>query len=347
MTRAIHPVLSLLVFTLNWGLIAPRVGQAADAEAENWNRLRSMPREQRVALSEKLKKFDALGPSEKSAVQSLSDRISQLPLAEQANYWSVLGRYHHWLQGLSEEQRNELKSVPPSERMRLVTKLRAQERATSSTRTVPLFLQVIDFAAMSPIESAHRIKAWLDLTPEKRAEIEAMPVQVDQQKRLAELALHVKLGSSNRIAKTEEDALLAKVEANPLLKSWLGNAEKKKADSTKAEKAKRRIVANYYFLEKPPPAVESSRLMRFEAALPPWYRGEFDHLPPEEARRRLTILYRLVYPYPGDMPEAQTAPARQSTASTPTPGILRPSPPLASPPSAPARTGSAPASNPF
>ena len=47
--------------------------------------------------------------------------------------------------------------------------------------------------------------------------------------------------------------------------------------------------------------------MRFEAALPPWYRGEFDHLPPEEARRRLTILYRLVYPFPSDMPEAQKA----------------------------------------
>ncbi len=303
MPSALRLVLSLLLFALSWGLFAPGAGRAADADAENWNRLRSMPREQRLALWEKLKQFDALGPAEKSAIQSLSARIAQLPLAEQANYWSVLSRYHHWVKGLSEEQRNELNALSPSERMKLVTKLRAQERTTSNTRTVPLFLQVIDFAAMSPFETAHRIKAWLELTPEKRTEIEAMPLQEDQQKRLAELAQHVRLASSSRIAKPEEDALLAKIDNHPLLKSWLSNPEKKKADSTKYEKAKRRIAANYYFLQNPPAAVEPAQLMRFEAALPPWYRGEFDHLPAEEARRRLTILYRLIYPFPSDMPE--------------------------------------------
>ncbi len=257
-----------------------------------------MPREQRLALWEKLTKFDALGPTERSAIEALNARITRLPAVEQANYWAVLSRYHHWVQGLSEEQRNELNAAPPTERMRVVTKLRAQERTTSGNRTVPPFLQVVDFAAMSPLESAHRIKAWLELTPEKRAEIEAMPIQADQQKRLAELAQHVKLPVVTRLSKAEEDALLAKIDANPQLKSWLGAPEKKKADPTKSEKAKRRVAANYYFLEKPPAVVDSSRLMRFEAALPPWYRGEFDHLPPEEARRRLSILYRMVYPLP-------------------------------------------------
>jgi hypothetical protein len=194
---------------------------------------------------------------------------------------------------------------------------------------------------MSPFEAAHRIKAWLDLTPEKRAEIEAMPVQADQQKRLAELAQHVRLAASNRLSKAEEDALLAKMDANPQLKSWLGNPQKK-ADLTKYEKAKRRLAANYYFLEKPPGMVESGRLMRFEAALPPWYRGEFDHLPPEEARRRLTILYRLVYPSPGEMPE---------TPKTTNPQAAAPAPKAAAPRSAPIppppRPGSAPGANPF
>ena len=132
-----------------------------------------------------------------------------------------------------------------------------------------------------------------------------MPLQEDQQKRLAELAQHVRLAPSGRIAKADEDALLAKMDANPQLKSWLNNlqkkvdpTEKKKGDLTKSEKVKRRAAANYYFLEKPPAAVEPGRLMRFEAALPRWYRGEFDHLPPEEARCRLTILYRLIYPFP-------------------------------------------------
>jgi hypothetical protein len=349
MPSAIRPVLSLLLFGLSWGLVPPGAGQAADADAENWNRLRSMPREQRLALWEKLKEFDALGPTEKSAIQSLSARIAQLPLAEQANYWSVLSRYLHWVQGLSEEQRNELNALPPSERMRMVTKLRAQERMAPSPRTVPLFLQVVDFAVMSPFEMAHRIKAWIDLTPEQRAEIEAMPLQADQQKHLAELAQHVRLESSGRIAKADEDALLAKMDANPQLKTWLSNlqkkadpTEKKKGDSTKAEKIRRRAAANYYFLDKPPATVEPGRLMRFEAALPPWYHGEFDHLPPEEARRRLTILYRLIYPSPGELPETHKATNPQSTAPAPTAGTPRSSP---IPP--PPRPGSAPGVNPF
>jgi len=349
MPSAIRAVFSLLVVALSCGLVLPGAAQAADAEAENWNRLRSMPREQRLALWEKLKEFDALGPTEKSAIQSLNARITQLPLAEQANYLSVLSRYLHWVQGLSEEQRNELNSAPPSERMALVTKLRAQERKTPSARTVPLFLQVVDFAVMSPFEMAHRIKAWLDLTPEKRAEIEAMPLQVDQQKHLADLAQNVRLGSSSRIAKADEDALLAKMDANPQLKTWLNNlqkkvdpTEKKKGDATKAEKVRRRAAANYYFLEKPPAVVEPSRLMRFEAALPPWYRGDFDHLPPEEARRRLTILYRLIYPFPSDMPETHKATNSQNPAPAPAAGT-----PRSSAVPAPPRPGSAPRGNPF
>ena len=152
MPSAIRPVLSLVLFTLSWGLVLAGAGQAADSDTENWNRLRSMPREQRLALWEKLKEYDALGQAEKSTIQSLSARMVQLPLAEQADYRSVLSRYLHWVQGLSEEQRNELNSVSPSERMRVVTKLRAQERKTPTPRTVPLFLQVVDFAVMSPFE---------------------------------------------------------------------------------------------------------------------------------------------------------------------------------------------------
>ena len=99
MPSAIRRLFSPLLLALSWCLVLPGAGQAADADAENWNRLRSMPREQRLALWEKLKEFDALGPTEKSAIQSLNARITQLPLAEQANYLSVLSRYLHWVRG--------------------------------------------------------------------------------------------------------------------------------------------------------------------------------------------------------------------------------------------------------
>ena len=191
---------------------------------------------------------------------------------------------------------------------------------------------------MSPFETAHRIKAWLELTPEKRAEIEAMPIaggpaEAPGRARPARQAAGRRAGSRRR----EEDALLAKIDANPQLKSWLGAPEKKKADPTKSEKVKRRLAANYHFLEKPPAVVEPSRLMRFEAALPPWYRGEFDHLPPEEARRRLSILYRMIYPFPGEMPEAHKATnSRRYAHQRPQRGHRDrpPSPPRPQPPAA-------------
>jgi len=304
----------------------------------NWNRLRSMPREERLALSKKLEEFDALSRTEQSAIRSLDERIKQFPPSDQANYASVLHRYHHWVQSLNETQRNELNATPSSERMRLVTKLRAQERMNSNGNLTPLFLQVIDFTTMLPIETAHRLKAWFDLTPEQRAEIDKIPALADQQKRLAELGQHVKMGPANRLTKAEEDALFEKMESNPNLKNWLA-LPLKKADPARHEKVKRHLVANFYFLEHPPTSVEPGNLMRFTSALPSWYRDQFDHLPPEEARRRLTILYRLVFPAPGEMPSA----IRQVTAQRKTAAV--PPPPTAPPPAS--RTGTPVNPNPF
>jgi hypothetical protein len=288
-----------------------------------------MPREERLALWEKLRQFDALGPGEKTAIRSLNERIGQLPPAEQANYRSVLRSYHHWVQGLSEEQRSALDAVPVSERMKLVTKLRAQERASTSTGHLPLALQVLDFTGITPFEMAHRIKAWLELAPEKRTEIERLDSTAEQQRRLAELTLFVKMPQPGRITKVEEDALVAKLESSPQWKNSPLNPLKK-ADSPKQEKMRRRIASSYHFLEKPPAAVDPARLMRFEAALPPWYRGQYDHLPPEEARRRLTILYRLVFPVPQEMPAAAQAGQRQgappAAATGAIPGSVPPPP---------------------
>ena len=62
------------------------------------------------------------------------------------------------------------------------------------------------------------------------------------------------------------------------------------------------LAGNYYFIENEPKKVEPSNLFRFLSILPKVISESFTYLPPEEARRRLTILYRLLYPYPGEMP---------------------------------------------
>jgi hypothetical protein len=330
---------SLVLCLVGWGVITPGPGfaGAATPEAENLVRLRSMPREERLALLEKLQEFDALDPAERAAIRALNQRILELPADEQANYWSVLRSYHHWVQGLSEEQRKELNSVPLNQRMKLVSKLRAQDGTNSSTGHMPLVVQLLDFSGITPFEMAHRIKVWLELRPEERTEIELMGSPVEQQRRLASLAQHDrKATGSQGIKKADEDALIAKIEASPRWKNSPINPLKK-ADPAKQEKMRRRIAASYHFLENPPAAVDPTRLMRFESVLPSWYRGQFDHLPAEEARRRLTILYRLIYPAPGEMPESVKgdhslgAGATPAAASAPGAGS-RASPPPAPPP---------------
>jgi hypothetical protein len=290
----------------------PRTPLETAATTAHRDRLREMPREQRLMLREKLREFDALPAAEQAAVRSLDARIAELSPAERANYWSVLRRYHHWVQGLTEAQRGELDAAPPGERMRIVTRLRAQERTGGDAEATPLFLQVLDVPPSFPYELAHRLKVWFELTPEKRSEVEAIGSAADQQKRLAELGQGVKFRVNGRLLKADEDTLLERMEANPQLKSWLAAIPQKKADPTKNEKARRRIATNYHLLENPPKAVDPARLMRFDAALPGWSRAQFDPLPPEEARRRLTIVYRLLFPPPAEMPEPATP--------TPTPG---------------------------
>jgi hypothetical protein len=319
--------------------VRPHVARASEAGvpavtsagtlATNWDRLRSMPREQRLALWEKLKAFDALGQSERSSIRALDARIAALSPADRDNYASVLRRYHHWLQGLTDEQRTALITAPPSQRMRLVTGYRADVRtgATGNMNTTPMFLQVFDFSGSAPFETAHRLKVWFDLSAENRAEIEAQDSPAARKKRLTEFAQHVRLGPIGRVPKSDEDALMAKLESNPQLKNWLANPLKK-ADPTKHEKVKRRIAANYYFLEHPPTAVDPGRLRHFGAALPTWDREQLDPLPPEEAKRRLAILYRLVFPAPKEFPE--------SFQATPTPKAG--TPPAAHAPAAPLET---------
>ena len=62
------------------------------------------------------------------------------------------------------------------------------------------------------------------------------------------------------------------------------------------------MIENYYFLHHAPKSVSPENLGRFVAAMPSLFRASLDALPAEEARRRLIVLYRLVYPHPTEMP---------------------------------------------
>jgi hypothetical protein len=58
------------------------------------------------------------------------------------------------------------------------------------------------------------------------------------------------------------------------------------------------------------------------AALPIWVQATLDHYPPDEARRRLSFAYRLVFPYPKEIKagrQPSVSPARGQASSPPRP----------------------------
>ena len=122
-------------------------------ETENWNRLRAMPRERRLALAESLKQFDALDHAERSSIRKLDAQIAELPPAEQVRYRATLRRYHLWVQSLSGDQKEQIKRAQPGrERMALVSKLhKAQRTALASGGAAPLSIRLIPLTPRAPV----------------------------------------------------------------------------------------------------------------------------------------------------------------------------------------------------
>jgi hypothetical protein len=310
---------------LTMGLALIPLVSARGGETENWERLRSMPRERRVFLSEKLREFDSLAPEEKSAIRALDRKVEGLSAADQANYLAVLHRYHLWLQSLPEDQRNALKTIPPAERMAMVTKLRAETKSSSPRRTSPVFLQLADLDGPTPYELVQQIKFWFELPPDQRASIEKLD-PVERQKQFADLARArgANFNPTRHLTKSEEDDLITKLESTHQLKNGLlqPHAKVDAKDATKQARVRKRLAENYHFIEHPPEAVDPDNLLRFTTALPSWFRPSFDPLPPPEARRRLTILYRLLYPHPKEITDKGpaspgTAPPKPKAPATP------------------------------
>ena len=101
----------------------------------------------------------------------------------------------------------------------------------------------------------------------------------------------------------------------------------------------RRQAINYYFLNHPPKSVTPERLSEFLAAFPPWLQSTFDPHSPEEAQRRLTVVYRLVFPPPQEIKPTQRPSAPPPAARPDTKQPARPARPGGNPSS---RTGTAP-----
>jgi hypothetical protein len=297
------------------GLVASAVWAG---ENENRQRLEALPRAQRQRLAENLARFDRLGAAERRALQRLDEQLAAQPAEERRRYLELMRRYHLWVQGLGAGQRQELQAVPPEQRLEIIRRIRAAQRQAQDPRLEAIWNRSPAFHPSSLFEVAHLIKVWLALDPRERAEVDALeaPERVQRLARLGqqhgitrglpippelqELREQVERGLPGR------DGALSRKDLDDL-RHVLGEAAPAPQGPLAAKKAQARNnllrhLESVYFRKHEPEPVVPPHLERFEAALPSWLDEQIDPLPPDAARRRLTLLYRLVFPPPEEMP---------------------------------------------
>jgi hypothetical protein len=318
---------------------------AADDDAEvARGRLQAMTPQERSDLVDSLRRFDLqLSPQQQRAIRSLDEQVSKLPPKEKTGYLAALRRYHNWLDSLPENIKDSVLRKPPPERMALIRSLWASyPLAREST---PAWMQFADVTNGTPFETASIIKIWQELSPAERHELETAKSASDRREKLFAHGHRLKIAREIRPPDFQIDKLLPKVESkideyrveDPGLKTAIAKAKARleaqkdnKPETNKAPRVPpqlRRLAINLYFMEQAPPQpVSPQRLAAFHAALPPWTRGTFVSYPADEARRRLTVVYRLVYPK-GEMQTGHSV-ASKPAAGSAKKSALAPPPPV-------------------
>lgn len=281
---------------------------AADGPSpDGWERLRSMPLERRLALQEDLRRFDELPPEERRGIRELDARLAGLPADRRAHTLAVLRRYHRWLEGLSEDQRRQVQAAgDTAERLAVVARLRAQPDEPGG-RVPILGMDPADPLGGSVHALADRVRVWLALSPAEQARVAAIPQRPRRIDRLDQLRVELGLPSVRPSGADVEGWTERFQELGPGRDIPLRRFAAKEAGRAR-ERIRERLGEALIVARMPPPSVPTARLARFDAALPGWLREPLDVLPPDAARRRLAILYRLVYPEGQEMPEPKPAP---------------------------------------
>ncbi len=341
---------------------------AADQLQDALARLQNMSPRQRAEIAQALQRFDLkVPPEEQQSIRQLDDRVNALPPERKIHYLAVLRRFHNWLDTLPDTVKDDLLAKAPEQRMPQIKTLLA--RYPLPRESTPSWMQFTELAGPSLFDLAILFKVWQDTTPQERNEIEKLP-SGRRRAKLLEHGLQKRSMRDFRPADFRLEEWIPKVEAeieelravDPELKTALTKAEKKLEELAREKsfaKARprspilRRLAINLSTLSWNPPPVSAEKLAAFFAAMPPWVQNSFDPYPADEARRRLTLVYRLVFPYPAELQPARHAQKVQpntSRAPGPGPGTRAPAfppAPVPQPAPAPPKPAPRPSNSPF
>ncbi len=322
-------------------VVAP--SPAAAGEPEDLARLAAMPPERRRELAANLGAFDRLPADERAAIRKLDAELAGLPDDERSRLVEVMRRYRHWLDGLDPKRREQVEKAPVDKRAALVQQFRAEDAQAARRRFEAVWVRSSTTSPVSVFETAYLIQVWFAIDPDERAAFESQRGG-ERIQPLARLGQQKGLRRDLRPLLDELEALRGDVDSGVPTKA-LGLARRdldelrtllQDGDFPERPAALKKAIRGApnvmrlieaRFLRKFDPApVGPAELARFEASLPSILTATIDPLPPDAARRRLTILYRLAF---GDGPMPDIAPARPPAASTPAP--RKPAAPTATP----------------
>ncbi len=347
-------------------LLALLLASAASAlgdDAENRKRLEAMPREQRVHLSQTIERFDALPAAERAAVRDLDTGLSKLDPEVQDRYRLLLRRYHVWVGGLDDSQKKQLAAASVDERLALVSKWRKAERDadTRARKNLVMGVHLGDLGTIPPFEMANALAVWFQLDDKEKAEVEKFEKIPRRVAALNKIGRERDPPVPKRhFPKKTEENLIGQLKNDDMVKAafrnWLNEQQKaaESAAATKPEEAEKSaeptnpkkkqdqgkgksglgkeanplhpLSESLYFMRNPPAPVSADHLIQFEAQIPGWLRAPLDPLPPDDARRRLTILYRQIYPPGQEIPPPKQEPAKSKAAPKPSTPKTAPNP---------------------
>jgi hypothetical protein len=319
-------------------LLVTGLGLGADDEAANYRRLEAMPVERRLFLMGNLEAFDKLDAAEKAEIRRLDAAIARLDPVDQVTMRALLRRYHLWVAGLATKDRKALAAATSTdERFALALKLRNDQKEREKTGTEwgrVAEIRVGQIGLLAPHEAAVLLQVWEKLPPQKRLEIAKLygpQASKDSGKEktvvkaLRELRKDYEV-SVQRVPQEDDRLYDAKLETDAKLKEVLGlyfrrTTPKKALDLAVAKR--KEAVAHFdlplvellYYDKHPPKPVKDRDLERFQAACPDWFLATVDPLSSDEARQYLSVVYRLIYPSPKEMPEpvkGKTDPAKKT-----------------------------------